>query len=372
MASNFEQEKGMLANVILELEAGTIIKILGVGGAGANALENMLRQGLSGVEYIVANTDAQALARSAVSHKLMLGETGLGAGTNPRVGCAAAKEACNAIRNSLDEAHLLFIVAGMGGGTGTGAAPVIASIAREMGILTIGVVTSPFDFESAERMQAAKSGIAELLRHSDSLIVIPNQKFMPLMGDDADVDACFQAIDDLLLHVVGGICGIILRQDLVACDFEDIRTVMGNMGLGSMGIGSAVGERRAKIAVERAIASPFLGENDLSVARGVAIIISGPRGLKMKEVNEVMNKVKSSVAENNHIIFGVAYEPSLGETIRVVILACGIDPVYPKTPTPTDPMPPGEFGRRLPTLDDLREAGIDIYAIPKFLRKTSQ
>lgn len=360
----------MPENAILELEAGTIIKILGIGGAGANALENMLRQGLSGVEYIVANTDAQALARSAASHKLMLGETGLGAGADPKLSCAAAKDACKAIRNSLNGAHLLFIVAGMGGGTGTGAAPVIASIAREMGILTIGVVTSPFDFEGAKRMRTAKSGITDLVRCTDSVVVIPNEKLMPLMGDDADVDTCFQAVDDLVLHLVGGISSIILRQELVACDFEDIRTVMGDMGLSSMGIGSAVGDKRAQIAAERAIASPFVGENDLAIAGGVAVVISGTREtLKMKEVNEVMNAVKRSAAEDTHIIFGIAYEPSLGETLRVVVVACGVDPNNRPKP---DPMPPGEIGRWLPTLGDLRQAGIDHDDIPEFLRKASQ
>lgn len=363
----------MLEDDVLEPEEGTIIKIVGVGGAGANALENMISQGLSGAECIVANTDAHALVRSSVPRKLQLGKTGLGAGANPRLGSAAAQASCHAIRNSLDGAHLLFIVAGMGGGTGTGAAPVIASIAREMGILTIGVVSSPFGFEGAKRMQTAKTGIAELVRHSDSLIVIPNEKLMLSMGEDADVDTCFQAIDDLLLQIVGGISGIILRQDLVACDFEDIRTVTGDMGLGSIGRGSAVGDKRALIAAERALASPFLGPNDLAVARGVAVIISGTREtLRMKEVNEVMNTIKVGLAEDAHIIFGVAHEPSLGETLRVVVVACSIDAsTRPRTPTPTDPMPPGGIGRRIATLDNLREAGIDPQQIPDFLRKAS-
>lgn len=363
----------MLEDKPLEPEDGTIIKIVGVGGAGANALENMLRQGLSGVEYIVANTDADALARSAVSHKLQLGKTGLGAGAKPRFGFEAAKAARYQIRNSLEGTHLLFIVAGMGGGTGTGAVPVIASIAREMGILTIGMVTSPFNFEGVKRMQVAKSGIAKLVRQMDSLIVIHNEKIMPIMGEDAEVDTCFQAIDDLFLHLVGGLCGILLRQDLVACDFEDIRTVMGDMGLSSMGTGSAIGDKRALIAAENAIASPYFGKNDLAVAGGVAVIISGTRQtIRMAEVNEVMNKVKEIAAENAHIIFGVAYDPSLGETLRVVIVACGIDRTRPPKPNPTDPMPPGGVGRRLPTLDDLRKSGTDIYDIPAFLRKSSQ
>lgn len=357
----------------LESEDGTIIKIIGVGGAGTNAIENMLRQGLSGAECIVANTDVHALARSAVPRKLKLGETGLGTGANPTAGFAAAKESHKSIYNCLEGAHLLFIVAGMGGGTGTGAAPVIAAIAREMGILTIAVVTSPFDFEGMKRMQTAKSGIAELIRHSDSLIVIPNEKLMPFMGADADVDTCFKAIDDLLLHLMGGIANSITKQEFVACDLEDFRTVMGNMGLGSMGCGSATGDKRAQVAAARAIASHMFKEGDLSAARGIVVIISATKKtMKMKEVNTVMNTVKEGITEDAHIIFGTVYEPDLGETLRVVVVACGIDPsTSPNSPLPSDPMPPGGIGRRSTTLDTLREAGIDPLQIPNFLRKAS-
>lgn len=362
----------MLEIAVLEHE-GPIIKIVGVGGAGANALENMIRHGLSGAEYIVIDTDAQTLARSTAQRKLQLGETGLGAGANPEVGCAAAKRARNAIRKSLEGAHLLFIVAGMGGGTGSGAAPVIAAIASEMDILTVGVVTTPFDFEGVENKQHGESGVAELVRQSDSLIVIPNEKFMMLMGDDADVDRCFQAIDDLCLHAVGGITGIIMRPGLVNSDYQDLRTVMGNKGLASIGSGIGGGKERARIAALHAIASPLLRENDLATARGIAVIISASREtLKMKVVNEVMNTVKEAASDNANIIFGALYEPNLGETVRVVLVACGIDSMtHPKTPSPTDPMPPGGMGRRIATPGELREAGIDPLQIPDFLRKAS-
>ena len=229
--------------------SGTIIKVFGVGGAGGNAIEHMIQEGVNGVEFIAANTDAQALARNTSASKLSLGKTGLGAGAKPEAGQAAAEAHRDEIRASLEGAHMVFITAGMGGGTGTGAAPVVAEIAREMGILTVGVVTKPFGFEGSKRMKAAEAGIAEFSKHVDSLIVILNDKLMEVMGDDADVDHCFRAADDVLKNAVGGIAEIITYPGLVNVDFEDVRTVMGEMGRAMMG--SAVRRRRRPRAHRR-------------------------------------------------------------------------------------------------------------------------
>ena len=234
--------------IIEKEESGTIIKVFGVGGAGGNAIEDMILEGVNGVEFIAANTDAQALSRNAAPSKLSLGKTGLGAGAKPEKGQEAAQAHRDEIRASLEGAHMAFITAGMGGGTGTGAAPVVAEIAREMGILTVGVVTKPFSFEGNKRMKAAEAGIAEFSKHVDSLIVILNDKLMEVMGDDADVDDCFKAADDVLKNAVGGIAEIITYPGLVNVDFEDVRTVMGEMGRAMMGSSAAAGVDRARIA----------------------------------------------------------------------------------------------------------------------------
>jgi cell division protein FtsZ len=306
-------------------EAGTIIKVFGVGGAGGNAIEHMIREGVSGVEFIAANTDAQALSRSAASSKLSLGKTGLGAGAKPEAGKAAADAHRDEIRATLEGAHMAFITAGMGGGTGTGAAPVVAEIAREMGILTVGVVTKPFSFEGGKRMKSAEAGIAEFSKHVDSLIVILNDKLMEVMGDDADVDDCFKAADDVLKNAVGGIAEIITYPGLVNVDFEDVRTVMGEMGRAMMGSAAAAGVDRARIAAEQAVASPLLEGINLSGAKGVLVNITAAKGnLKMKEVNEVMNTVKAFAAEDAHIIFGAVYDELMGDALRVTVVATGL------------------------------------------------
>lgn len=361
----------MIEEVFCEADTETIIKVIGIGNAGGNAVEHMMLHGLSGVEFIVANIDVLALERSVAPTKLLLGNLGLAAGaTNPTIGQNAARQTSKAIRASLEGAHMLFIVAGMGGGTGSGAAPVIASIAQEMGILTIGMVTKPFSFEGSTRMQTAEAGIAELVPRTGSLIVIPNQNLAVSMRNDGDADMCFEKSNDVLLHAVGGITTS-LACHLVGCDIEDIRTVMDDRGLGSMGSGDATGDNRAKIAAERAIASPLLGESALATARGIAVIISGTKEtLKMKEVNDVMNTVKASAAYDADIIFGANYESDLCQTLRVVVAACGIDPsTRPKTPPPQPPKPPGGIGQPQITVDDLVDANIDRDDIPAFLRK---
>ncbi len=306
-------------------EAGTIIKVFGVGGAGGNAIEHMIREGVNGVEFIAANTDAQALGRNAAASKLSLGKTGLGAGAKPEKGQEAAQAHRDEIRATLEGAHMAFITAGMGGGTGTGAAPVVAEIAREMGILTVGVVTKPFSFEGGKRMKAAEAGIAEFSKHVDSLIVILNDKLMEVMGDDADVDDCFKAADDVLKNAVGGIAEIITYPGLVNVDFEDVRTVMGEMGRAMMGSAAAAGVDRARIAAEQAVASPLLEGVNLSGAKGVLVNITAAKGgLKMKEVNEVMNTVKAFAAEDAHIIFGAVYDELMGDALRVTVVATGL------------------------------------------------
>lgn len=383
-------------------EAGTIIKVFGVGGAGGNAIEHMIREGVSGVEFIAANTDAQALSRSAASSKLSLGKTGLGAGAKPEAGKAAADAHRDEIRATLEGAHMAFITAGMGGGTGTGAAPVVAEIAREMGILTVGVVTKPFGFEGGKRMKSAEAGIAEFSKHVDSLIVILNDKLMEVMGDDADVDDCFKAADDVLKNAVGGIAEIITYPGLVNVDFEDVRTVMGEMGRAMMGSAAAAGVDRARIAAEQAVASPLLEGINLSGAKGVLVNITAAKGnLKMKEVNEVMNTVKAFAAEDAHIIFGAVYDELMGDALRVTVVATGLgqavavarpkpevyqQPVLVQATGTTDAVafsagPAIDYnqiadvpavvrkGNRNVTVEALANSGVDRYDIPAFLRK---
>jgi len=384
--------------IIEKEEQGTIIKVIGVGGAGGNAVEHMIREGVQGVEFIAANTDAQALSRNTTSTKLSLGKTGLGAGAKPEAGKAAADAHRDDIRASLDGAHMAFITAGMGGGTGTGAAPVVAEIAREMGILTVGVVTKPFSFEGGKRMKSAEAGIAEFAKHVDSLIVILNDKLMEVMGDEADVDDCFKAADDVLKNAVGGIAEIITYPGLVNVDFEDVRTVMGEMGRAMMGSAVAAGVDRARIAAEQAVASPLLEGVNLSGAKGVLVNITAARGnLKMKEVNEVMNTVKAFAAEDAHIIFGAVYDELMGDALRVTVVATGLGhaaarrqtfevintPVVQATGTydaaavSTGPAidynqiadVPAVVRKRNVTVEALANSGVDRYDIPAFLRK---
>lgn len=383
-----------------EEELGTVIKVFGVGGAGGNAIEHMINEGVNGVEFIAANTDAQALARNAASSKLSLGKTGLGAGAKPEAGKSAAEAHRDEIREALTGAHMAFITAGMGGGTGTGAAPVVAEIAREMGILTVGVVTKPFSFEGGKRMKSAEAGISEFSKHVDSLIVILNDKLMEVMGDDADVDDCFKAADDVLKNAVGGIAEIITYPGLVNVDFEDVRTVMGEMGRAMMGSAVAEGVDRARIAAEQAVASPLLEGVNLSGARGVLVNITAAKGnLKMKEVNEVMNTVKAFAAEDAHIIFGAVYDELMGDALRVTVVATGLGQVAARRQsfevinTPAveavatgthDAVSfasgpaidynqiadvPAVVRKRNVTVEALANSGVDRYDIPAFLRK---
>lgn len=307
-----------------EVQDGTIIKVVGVGGAGGNAVQHMISRGVQGVEFICMNTDAQALKRSSASRVLQLGNTGLGAGAKPEVGRNCAESARDQIADSLRGAHMVFITAGMGGGTGTGAAPIVAQVAKEMGILTVGVVSKPFDFEGARRAKVAEHGSSELESSVDSLIVVLNEKLFEVMGDDAEMDKCFQCADDVLHNAVAGIAEIINVDGLVNVDFEDVKTVMGEQGKAMMGTATVSGVDRARLAAEQAVASPLLEGVDLSGARGVLVNITASRSLKLSETKEVMNTIRSYAAEDATVIFGTVYDDSMSDALRVTVVATGL------------------------------------------------
>jgi cell division protein FtsZ len=304
---------------------GTQIKVIGVGGGGGNAVEHMIQTAVGGVEFICANTDAQALSRSSAHKTIQLGASGLGAGSKPDKGRDAAEQAESDIREAIAGAHMLFITAGMGGGTGTGAAPVIARVAKEMGILTVGVVTKPFDFEGGRRMTNADSGLQELEANVDSLIVVLNEKLLEVLGDDVSQDQAFAHANDVLKNAVGGIAEIINVPGHVNVDFEDVRTVMGEPGKAMMGTALSSGPDRARIAAEQAVACPLLEGIDLSGAKGVLVLITAAKGsLKLSESKLAMNTIRAYASPDAHVIYGTAYDDSLGEEIRVTVVATGL------------------------------------------------
>ena len=310
---------------IQEFNQGTQIKVIGVGGGGGNAVGHMIQCGVQGVEFICANTDAQALNRGTSHKTIQLGASGLGAGSKPEKGREAAEMALEDIRSAISGAHMLFITAGMGGGTGTGAAPVIARVAKEMGILTVGVVTRPFDFEGGRRMTNADLGLAELEANVDSLIVVLNDKLLEVLGDDVTQDEAFAHANDVLKNAVGGIAEIINVPGHVNVDFEDVRTVMGEPGKAMMGTARANGPDRARIASEQAVASPLLEGIDLSGAKGVLVLISAAKGsLKLSESKLAMNTVRAYASPEAHVIYGTAYDDELGDDIRVTVVATGL------------------------------------------------
>jgi cell division protein FtsZ len=304
---------------------GTLIKVIGVGGGGGNAVEHMIVSAVAGVEFICANTDAQALSRSSAHKTIQLGQSGLGAGSKPDRGRAAAELAEEDIRSAIEGAHMLFITAGMGGGTGTGAAPIIARVAKEMGILTVGVVTKPFDFEGGRRMKNADDGLAELEANVDSLIVVLNEKLLDVLGDEISQDEAFAHANDVLKNAVGGIAEIINVPGHVNVDFEDVRTVMGEPGKAMMGTALASGPDRARIAAEQAVACPLLEGIDLSGAKGVLVLITAAKGsLKLSESKLAMNTIRAYASTEAHVIYGTAYDDSLGENVRVTVVATGL------------------------------------------------
>jgi cell division protein FtsZ len=366
-----------------------VIKVIGVGGCGGNAVDHMITSGLSGVEFIAINTDAQALKRNQAKLQLQLGNgvtKGLGAGANPDVGREAALEDRERIAEMIDGADMLFITAGMGGGTGTGAAPVVAEVAKELGILTVAVVTKPFMFEG-KRVRAANQGIEALSRHVDSLIIIPNEKLMQVLGDDVSMLDAFKAANNVLHGAVGGIAEVINCPGLVNVDFADVRTVMSEMGMAMMGSAQASGEDRARIAAEQAVASPLLEDVNLAGARGVLVNITASSSVKMKEIHEVMNTIKGFTAEEATVIVGQVLDDTMEGNLRVTMVATGLgNPVarqQPKQPmqiirTGTDDAPMMVGGEELPsvmtsrrsrTIQAMSDSGIDTLDIPAFLRR---
>ncbi len=304
------------------------ITVFGVGGAGGNAVNNMIDKQLDGVEFVVANTDAQALAQSNAPHKIQLGvkvTEGLGAGARPSVGAAAAEETIEEIVDHLAGAHMCFITAGMGGGTGTGAAPIIAQAARELGVLTVGVVTKPFQFEGAKRMRLAEEGVEALQRMVDTLIIIPNQNLFRLANEKTTFTDAFSMADDVLYQGVKGVTDLMVRPGLINLDFADVRAVMDEMGKAMMGTGEAGGEDRAIQAAEKAIANPLLDEISLRGAKGVLINITGGYDLTLFELDEAANRIREEVDPDANIIVGSTLDPSMDGLMRVSVVATGID-----------------------------------------------
>ena len=386
--------------------AGTQIKVIGVGGGGGNAVEHMIASGVKGVEFVCANTDAQALRASSAHKTIQLGHSGLGAGSKPERGREAAEAAVDQIRETLEGCNMLFITAGMGGGTGTGAAPVVARVAREMGILTVGVVTKPFEWEGGRRMNHAEAGLSELEANVDSLIVVLNEKLLELPGgEDMTQDEAFAHANDVLKNAVGGIAEIINVPGHVNVDFEDVRTVMGEPGKAMMGTACASGPDRARIAAEQAIACPLLEGVDLSGAKRVLVLISAAKGsLKLSESKQAMNTIRAYASEDAHVIYGTAYDESLGDQIRVTVVATGLSkgnarraaPPLQVLRTGTDNVPftvggqdavatpaaaMNPMGSGIPAVwrtprthaaarvDGMSSAGMDDIEIPAFLRK---
>ncbi|EMQ9985491.1 cell division protein FtsZ [Klebsiella pneumoniae] len=311
----------------IELTNDAVIKVIGVGGGGGNAVEHMVRERIEGVEFFAVNTDAQALRKTAVGQTIQIGSgitKGLGAGANPEVGRNAADEDREALRAALDGADMVFIAAGMGGGTGTGAAPVVAEVAKDLGILTVAVVTKPFNFEGKKRMAFAEQGITELSKHVDSLITIPNDKLLKVLGRGISLLDAFGAANDVLKGAVQGIAELITRPGLMNVDFADVRTVMSEMGYAMMGSGVASGEDRAEEAAEMAISSPLLEDIDLSGARGVLVNITAGFDLRLDEFETVGNTIRAFASDNATVVIGTSLDPDMNDELRVTVVATGI------------------------------------------------
>ena len=368
-----------------------VIKVIGVGGCGGNAVDHMIRQGVQGVEFICANTDAQALKRNQSQVLLQLGATitkGLGAGANPDVGRESALEDRERIAELIEGADMLFITAGMGGGTGTGAAPVVAEVAKELGILTVAVVTKPFQFEG-KRLKIAHSGIEALSQYVDSLIVIPNDKLMTVLGEEVSMLDAFKAANSVLHGAVAGIAEVINCPGLVNVDFADVRTVMSEMGMAMMGSAFAGGVDRARLAAEQAVASPLLEDVNLSGARGVLVNITASMSLKMREVHDVMNTIRDFTAEDATVIVGTVIDDAMEDNLRVTIVATGLGAAARAQPKPLAVVKTGTDAsaidaypddmeapsvmrtgrRRESTVEAMKQSGIDMLDIPAFLRK---
>ena len=327
-----------LFEIVEDLPQNAVIKVIGVGGGGGNAVKHMIANTIDGVDFICANTDAQALDKVNAKTILKLGShvtKGLGAGANPDTGRQAAMEDRERIREVIEGADMIFITAGMGGGTGTGAAPVVAEIAREMGILTVAVVTKPFSFEGRKRMAIAERGIMELSEHVDSLITIPNEKLMSVLGSGSSLLEAFSKANDVLLGAVKGIADLITRDGLINVDFADVKTVMSEMGMAMMGTGRATGENRAVEAAEAAIRSPLLEDVNLQSARGILVNITASESLTLGEYSQVGNTIAEFASELATVIVGTVIDPAMGDDISVTVVATGLISLTQKLEQPT-------------------------------------
>ncbi|HEX9181508.1 MAG TPA: cell division protein FtsZ [Burkholderiales bacterium] len=371
-----------------------VIKVVGVGGCGGNAVDHMLGKGVEGVEFIVANTDMQALKRNKARTQIQLGAAitkGLGAGANPDVGRESALEDRERIVELIQGADMLFLTAGMGGGTGTGAAPVVAGIAKELGILTVAVVTRPFGFEG-KRQQIAQQGIEALSQHVDSLIVVPNEKLLQVLGPKVKVQEAFRAANDVLHGAVAGIAEIISCPGMINVDFADVRTVMSEMGMAMMGSARASGADRARLAAEQAVNCPLLEDINISDARGVLVNISASEAtFELQEMYDVMDTIKTFAADSATVIVGTVYDDALSDDLRVTIVATGLGKAVSrskpqpqvqlvKTGTDNAPMDAVNYTelelptvirktRRDATVEAMKQSGVDLLDIPAFLRK---
>lgn len=321
--------------LIENVPSNAVIKVIGVGGGGGNAVKHMIANNVEGVDFICANTDAQALSDIESKTVLQLGgdiTKGLGAGANPEIGRAAAMEDRERIADALKGADMVFITAGMGGGTGTGGAPVVAEIARELGILTVAVVTRPFPFEGKKRLHIAAEGVQELQQHVDSLITIPNEKLLEVLGKNTSLLDAFKEANDVLLGAVQGIADLIIRPGMINVDFADVRTVMSEMGMAMMGTGSSQGENRAREAAERAINSPLLDDVNLAGARGILVNITAGLDLSLGEFSEVGDTIEEFASEDATVVVGTVIDPDMGEDLRVTVVATGLGSEAAKAP----------------------------------------
>ena len=373
-----------------------VIKVIGVGGGGGNAVRHMIDHQVDGVDFICANTDAQALSDISSKTVLQLGADitkGLGAGANPEVGRAAALEDRDRIADALHGADMVFVTAGMGGGTGTGAAPIVAEVARELGILTVAVVTRPFSFEGKKRLNTAEEGLTEIAQHCDSLITIPNEKLLEVLGSNTTLLDAFKEANDVLLGAVQGIADLIIRPGLVNVDFADVRTVMSEMGSAMMGTGSASGESRAREAAERAINSPLLDDIDLSGARGILVNITAGLDLSLGEFSEVGATIEDIASEDATVVVGTVIDPDMTDSLKVTVVATGLRNVEARpTLTTVEPavaarpatsgadyedydLPPGKRRQATTTVDGQAAVKLDedldeqLFDVPAFLRR---
>jgi cell division protein FtsZ len=387
-------KEGYMIELIDTQSQEAVIKVIGVGGCGGNAIDHMIARGVQGVEFICANTDAQALKRNQAKVQLQLGTNitkGLGAGANPEIGRQSALEDRERIAELIAGADMLFLTAGMGGGTGTGAAPIVAEVAKELGVLTVAVVTKPFAFEG-KRQRIAQDGLDALAQHVDSLIIIPNDKLMQVLGSQVTLDEAFQAANEVLHGAVAGIAEIISCPGMINVDFADVRTVMAEMGMAMMGSAKADGPDRARVAAEQAVACPLLEDINISDARGVLVNISASKAtFQLQEMYDVMETIKAFAAESATVIVGTVYDEGLEANLRVTIVATGLGKpamrhqakplavVAQKTGTDNAPVEvdynaleqPAVIRRRNrdATIEAMRQSGVEMLDIPAFLRK---